>query len=205
MVAPSHSDHFRNVLNENSCSKQIAPFEHLYHQALCSRQQHSLGGRHVSPSLSLQLHPRSLPSELAMLLEMMRGQETIWLEERRRCRCQNTACDLLAAFSCISHFPLRGSRQRETRSRLVFVLRSHTQREIFIRSSSEIERLRRGERWLDREEMELACLLVSVYLPAHSSVTKHDERTSVCWQIIAILWSSRDNIRAWSIWAGWVH
>lgn len=39
--------------------------------------------------------------------------------------------------------------------------------------------------------MEFACLRVRVYVPAHSSVTKHDERTSICWQIIDILWEQQ--------------
>lgn len=39
--------------------------------------------------------------------------------------------------------------------------------------------------------MEFACLRVRVYVPAHSSVTKHDERTSICEQIIDILWEQQ--------------
>lgn len=91
---------------------------------------------------------------------------------------------------------------REKRSRLVFVLNSPTQREIFIRSYKEMERLRgvrREERRVDEETdrrgANRVCVspYVSVYLPAHSSVTKHDERTSLCWQIMAVLRSSRQH------------
>ncbi len=78
----------------------------------------------------------------------------------------------LTAFSCVSHFPLQGSTQRERRTRLVFVLHSPTQREIFIRSSSEIERprgRRRGERQVDwetdRRRGNRACVFICLHIP----------------------------------------
>lgn len=97
----------------------------------------------------------------------------------------------LTAFSCILHFPSKEPQKRERRSRLVFVLHSPTQREIFIRSFLRNREAERGEgRRVDGETDRRRGEYVSVYLSAHSWVTKHDERTSVCWQIMAILWSS---------------
>lgn len=47
----------------------------------------------------------------------------------------------------------------------------------------------------DRQEIEFVCLHIWVFicLRIPQPVTKHDERTSVCWQIMAVLWSSRQH------------
>lgn len=121
----------------------------------------------AAPSL---LHASSLQSVLAACSpEMIRGRERIrrWAEKAVQMPKHSIWCLSRGLFHA-SHTSLSQEAHKgvKTRSRLVFVLRSPAQREIFMRSFSEMERLgvtRRHTRTRG-EEVEFVCPQAGLYV-----------------------------------------
>jgi len=129
---------------------------------------------------------------------------------RRQCGCQNTACDRRSLlFSRILHFPsMEPQKKRERRSRLVFVLHSPAQREIFIMS---FLWNREAEKEGDRREKRKKRVYVSPHVKCLSACTFLSYQT--WWENISVPANNGRIMKqqaplgheVYYIWAGWVH